>query len=177
MCIFDLTGIPQVDATDYLWLTILLQTIELPIGLICCCVPSLKPALDELSITFKSLTSRLLSYGQPSADYSLAVQPKSYGTPVFPASDNESRAQFARLGDGSSQSITDRNKVFGHETAIELADRKDAGNDGLGRDINVARSYAISYKERAGQDARFEGRDVCSLPQTGPLEESTHVRG
>lgn len=154
MCIFDLTGIPQTDATDYLWLTILLQTIELPIGLVCCCVPSLKPALDELSTTFKSLTTRLLSYGQPSADQSLADQARSYGTPVFPVTGNGSRAHFARLGDGSSQSIPDRDKIFGHEAAIELANRMNTSNDGLGRDINVARSYEISYKERAVQDAR-----------------------
>ncbi|KAH6666341.1 hypothetical protein B0J14DRAFT_604668 [Halenospora varia] len=100
VCLFDLTGIPQADITDYLWLTILLQTIELPIGIICCCVPSLKPVMVEIAPAFTSMTSRLLSY----AGRSRGTSKRSYGsgTGSLHKSDNDSSAGFARLNDNIS---------------------------------------------------------------------------
>lgn len=143
MCIIDLTGIPQADVTDYLWLTILLQTLELPIGIICCCVPSLRPAVAEISDTFNSITSHLLSLTQRSR----STVDQSYDSVAF-ASENDSKARFARLNDSSSNVERSRvqNKGIGHGAGIELSARGGQPNVSQGRDINVTNEYTVNYE-------------------------------
>jgi hypothetical protein len=135
VCLFDLTGIPQEDITDYLWLTILLQTLELPIGIICCCVPSLKPVWVDLAPKFHSISSRLLSYAR-----STGRGGSSYEASNLSATN--SKNSFARLGD--NHSLSD-NSAVGHKASaraqdVELPERSTAPK---GTGIEVVNSYSV----------------------------------
>ncbi|KAF2246840.1 hypothetical protein BU26DRAFT_567180 [Trematosphaeria pertusa] len=140
-CVIDLTGIPPQDVTDYSWFGILLQTLELPIGIICCCVPSLKPVMVELAPKLNSMANRLLSYARSSR----STINKSYGSRSGGNSGNESVTGFARLDDSSSQ-VGERglgNKTVAHAEEVELANREpDSGNGNDG--IAVITSYTVS---------------------------------
>lgn len=99
--------------TDYLWLSILLQTLELPIGIICCCVPNLKPAAAEISNAFSGLINRLLSYfpgTESSGDYLNEPIPHDL-------SKDDPKARFVRLNDRSARLEMGRlpGEVLGHE--------------------------------------------------------------
>ncbi|KAF2789631.1 hypothetical protein K505DRAFT_284036 [Melanomma pulvis-pyrius CBS 109.77] len=138
VCLFDLTGIPQADITDYLWLTILLQTLELPIGIICCCVPSLKPVVVEVAPKFRSVTSRLLSYARSTTG---GTSSKSYATGN--ASATGSTNGFARPEDSNSQigrgSLGNKTSAHAAEE-VELVARDEAQT---GHGIEVVNSYSV----------------------------------
>lgn len=95
VCIVDLTGIPQSDVTDYLWLSILLQTLELPIGIICCCVPNLKPAAAEISNAFSPVASRIFCCFRRIR----SSEDRLNGQISYQASEHEPKAPFVRLDD------------------------------------------------------------------------------
>ncbi|RWA09819.1 hypothetical protein EKO27_g5295 [Xylaria grammica] len=143
VCLFDLTGIPQADVTDYLWLTILFQTVELPIGIICCCVPSLKPVMGEITAPFNSLASRLLSYsrrtdGQAGSNvYTSWSQSGDAGT--------DSKSQFVRLD--SSFAHVGREGVQ-HDASAQAEEYElSRPSDNEPKDsnaINVSQTYAIT---------------------------------
>lgn len=115
-CIVDLTGIPQSDVTDHSWLSILLQTLELPIGIICCCVPNLKPA--EISNAFKSLANRIFCCFQRIR----ISKERLDGPKPYQSSEYEPKAPFVRLDDSSDRVEMGRfpAKVFDPERGIEL---------------------------------------------------------
>jgi hypothetical protein len=142
-CLIDITGIPQEDVTDYLWTTILLQTLELPIGIICCCVPTLRPVAVEFVPRFTSMASNLLQYasggrsrGSPSGSF-------RYNKGSNPSSSdrNDSSAGFARLNDSQTEVRPGSlgNKTTAQADDIEMVPTK---NDGA-KSIRVANSYTI----------------------------------
>lgn len=91
--------------TDYLWLSILLQTLELPIGIICCCVPNLKPAAVELSDACIGLINRVSCCSRR-----IWVHERHPHEPSpYQSTENESKAQgcFVRLDDSPVSIETD----------------------------------------------------------------------
>lgn len=142
VCLFDLTGIPNTDVTDYIWLTFVLQTVELPIGIICCCVPSLKPVVIDLAPKFNSLTSRLLSWTRTTQNSSS----KQAGYGEFQGSANISSAGFARLDKSYSQVETGSfgNKTSAHTNDIEMLPSANVDTVDSGKGIGITNSYTIS---------------------------------
>lgn len=102
--------------TDYLWLSILLQTLELPIGIICCCVPNLKPAAAEISDTISLITNRLLCC------FPRIRGPKDQckGPLPYQSSEDDPKSRFVRLNDRSIRVATEMSVYYhGHEAGIE----------------------------------------------------------
>ncbi|KAI1457513.1 hypothetical protein F4805DRAFT_171843 [Annulohypoxylon moriforme] len=139
VCLFDLTGIPNTDVTDYIWLTIVLQTVELPIGIICCCVPSLKPVVIDWAPKFNSLTTRLLSWTRTTQDS--ASKRSGYGE--LPRSGNTSSAGFAHLDKSSTQGSLG-NKASAHAHDIEMLPPMNVDPVESGKGIGVTNSYVIT---------------------------------
>ncbi|ETS77602.1 hypothetical protein PFICI_09664 [Pestalotiopsis fici W106-1] len=140
-CVFDLTGIPSSDVTDYLWLTILLQTLELPIGIICCCVPSLKPVVVELAPTLRSFTTRLLSLTRQSGGSSSRIADESWPRAN---SENESTPRFVPV-DSSFNNVKGQNlghTVDARGNSVELSEQPKFGEN-RGRGIAVSNTYNV----------------------------------
>lgn len=131
----NLTGIPQSDATDYLWLSILLQTLELPIGIICCCIPNLKPAADEIYSAVRSHINRLFccSRRTRSSEYHLS------GPTTNRSSENDPKARFVQPNEGSIRMEMGRlpGKFLDLEGGLELA--FDQGNS-----IRVSKCISVT---------------------------------
>ncbi|KAI1653948.1 hypothetical protein F4813DRAFT_372587 [Daldinia decipiens] len=143
-CLIDLSGIPPEDVTGNLWLTILLQTLELPIGIVCCCVPILKPAVAGVSPLFRSIASRLLTYTQRSRSTTNRSQRSDSGSKYR----QDSTVGFSRLEDESSQVELGSLGSLGNKLSIQAEGHKITPTLGADpkseRAINVTNSYTVS---------------------------------
>ncbi|KAI0508624.1 hypothetical protein F5B22DRAFT_659196 [Xylaria bambusicola] len=145
-CIIDLTGIPQEDVTDSLWLTILLQTLELPIGIICCCVPVLRPAVLELKPLFNSFASRLISITRGSGSGSSPSIARSYSQSLgSKASSKVDPHGFVRLHDAQTDMGT---KATAQAEDVQMNDLKPLSQPADApqsqNSINITNSYSVS---------------------------------
>jgi hypothetical protein len=60
-CLIDFPDIPIQNLTKHITLPLLIQALELPLGVICCCIPSLKPAIKELWLAYDVIKNKLNS--------------------------------------------------------------------------------------------------------------------
>lgn len=137
-CIVNLTGISQSDVTDYLWLSILLQTLELPIGIICCCIPNLKPVAAEISSAVSPLINRMFCCfrrTRGSEDHLNRPMPHR-------SSEHDPKARFVRFDEGSTGMEMGRlpGKFLDLEGGLELA--FDQGNSiRISKCVSVTSEY------------------------------------
>jgi hypothetical protein len=58
-CLIDFPDIPIQNLTKHITLPLLIQALELPLGIICCCIPSLKPAIKESWLAYDVIKNKL----------------------------------------------------------------------------------------------------------------------
>ncbi|KAF2675649.1 hypothetical protein K458DRAFT_324150 [Lentithecium fluviatile CBS 122367] len=131
------TKIPKQNLTKYITFPLLMQTIELPIGLICCCVPSLKPAMKEIRLVYVSAARRLASFT------GISDGGKTSGMFTSNPQTNESTKNFMPLHDGTSDngSMKYGNRTRAHGNDIELM-TTDVEGDAT-KDIHLVHSYSV----------------------------------
>lgn len=133
------TGWPKIDpmnVTKWLFYPLLMQTIELPLGLICCCIPCLKPAWKEIRFLSSSAASRLMSFtGASDTGRSTSTFKSDLQT-------NESTKNFVSLQDEASDNGSAHlgNQAAAHGNDIELGTSK--GSESA-QNIHVVHSYSI----------------------------------
>lgn len=112
--------------------------MELPIGIVCCCVPSLRPVMVEVAPLFNSLASRLLTYGRSRGGSSAKSYPSQSKTGHPSATD--SSAGFAQLHHGRDSL---GNKTSAQADDIELVTANGNTYNDSPQAIHVVNAYSV----------------------------------
>ena len=146
VCLFDLTGIPAENVTEYLWPTVLMQTIELPVGIICCCIPTLAPVWKQVSPTLTSIAQRLLSRSRGSSgggsQSGRNSKPNLHGDDTSLSRGLVSSQKFHRLNDSSSAVAESGKRRDPYEIELSQMEPESAG-DG----ISVTREWTVNRNQ------------------------------
>jgi hypothetical protein len=50
-CLINLTHYTQMDLMNYMWLPLIYHFVEVPVAIICCCMPALPPVVEKVKLS------------------------------------------------------------------------------------------------------------------------------
>ena len=120
-----------MDLPNYMWLSLIYHFVEVPVAVICCCMPALPPVIDKVKMSsLGSYTRSVFSKGSKS---SLGNSKKSSENG---SNKSETKAGiFQKMGSANS-------------SAVNTQARKPSDEIPLGEhEIGVKHAYDVSYQE------------------------------
>jgi hypothetical protein len=115
-CLINLTHYTQMDLMNYMWLPPIYHFVEVPVAIICCCMPALPPVVEKVKVS-------------PFGSYALSVFSKvsltSMGSSKKGVSEFKSKGIEGSAGEfsnlGSTQASESGSQHRGRSDEIHLA--------------------------------------------------------